>query len=149
MKNEYCTLKNSKLIWKIDNICNNKAYLSMNNKKMTTNIANICIINDYIPDTKNTTINIQLNEHNISNEIMLRHKTKLDALEELDKFIDNAICNTIPRIKIIHGKHGGIIRNAVHDYLDNSPFISSYNFGDYHEGGFGVTVAYIKINTTK
>ena len=148
MKNKYCTLKNSKLIWKIDKIDNTKVYLSMNNKKLTTNIDNISIIQDYIP-TEKTTINMQLNEPNVSTEIMLRHKTKLDTLKELDKFIDNAICNKLPRVKIIHGKHGGIIRNAVHEYLDNSPYISSYNFGDYHEGGFGVTVAYIKITTTK
>lgn len=148
MKNEYCTLKNSKLIWKIDKITNSKVFLSMNNKKLTTTLDNISIIQDYIPNTKKE-INIQLENTTISNEIMLRHKTKLDALEELDKFIDNAICNKIPRVKIIHGKHGGIIRNAVHEYLDNSPYISSYNFGDYHEGGFGVTIAYIKSYTTK
>ena len=148
MKNEYCTLKNSKLIWKIDKITNSKVFLSMNNKKLTTTIDNISIIQDYIPNTKKE-INIQLENTTISNEIMLRHKTKLDALEELDKFIDNAICNKMSRVKIIHGKHGGIIRNAVHEYLDNSPYISSYNFGDYHEGDFGVTIAYIKSNTTK
>lgn len=143
MKNEYCTLNNSKLIWKIEKINNDKVYLSMNNKKLTTNMNNISIIKNYSPD-KESKVRIQLQNNDINSEIMLRHKTKLDALEELDKFIDNAICNNLARVRIIHGKHGGIIRNAVHEYLENHANISSYNFGDYHEGGFGVTIAYIK-----
>ena len=47
MKNEYCTLNNSKLIWKIEKINNDKVYLSMNNKKLTTNMNNISIIKNY------------------------------------------------------------------------------------------------------
>lgn len=143
MQDKYCTLKNSKLIWKISKIEKNNAYLTMNNKKMITELSNINILENYLPE-KNNKINIVINSNQISNEIMLRHKTKLDALEELDRFIDSAIASNIPRIKIIHGKHGGIIRNAVHEYLNNHPYISSYNFGEYHEGGFGVTIAYIK-----
>lgn len=143
MKNKYCTLKNSKLVWKISKIENNRVYLTMNNKKMVTSVNNITILENYLPE-KNNKINIITNSNYFTNEIMLRHKTKLDALEELDKFIDSAITNNIARVKIIHGKHGGIIRNAVHEYLNSHPYISSYNFGDYHEGGFGVTIANIK-----
>lgn len=143
MKEKYCTLKNSKLIWKIEKVDNKKIYLTMNNKNMVTNIDNISIIQDYIPE-KNNTVSIITNDKDTKSEIMLRHLTKLDALEELDKFIDKALTCGLARVKIIHGKHGGIIRSAVHKYLDNHPYISSYNFGDYHEGGFGVTIAYIK-----
>jgi len=143
MQNKYCTLKNSKLVWKIENVDNNKVHLSMNNKKMITTTNNINILNSYIPE-KNTTVSVITSNEALSSEIMLRHLTKLDAMEELDKFIDKAITLGIARIKIIHGKRGGIIRSAVHKYLDNHPYVSSYNFGEYHEGGFGVTIAYIK-----
>ena len=143
MKSEYCKLKNSKLIWKIEKICKNKVYLSMSNKKMTTELDNISILDNYIPET-NTKVSLITCNSDTCSEIMLRHLSKLEAMYQLDKFIDNALCNNLSRIKIIHGKNGGIIRNAVHEYLDNHPNISSYNFGAYHEGGFGVTIAYIK-----
>lgn len=143
MENKYCTLKNSKLIWKIDKIENNKVYLSMNNKKICTTLDNISISEEYTPDIKKE-INIHLKDTDTYSEIMLRHLTKLDAMEELDKFIDKAIASGLARVKIIHGKNGGVIRKAVHEYLDNHPYIESYNYGDYHEGGFGVTIAYIK-----
>lgn len=143
MQNKYCTLKNSKLVWKIEKTDNNKVHLSMNNKKMITTIDNINMLDHYMPE-ENNKVSIITASKTVPSEIMLRHLTKLDALEELDKFIDKAIAVGLARVKIIHGKHGGIIRNAVHEYLDNHPYISSYNFGEYHEGGFGVTIAYIK-----
>lgn len=144
MKKQYCTIKNSKLIWEIEKLDKTKAYLRMNNKKMVTNINNITIVDNYKPvETNNVKITTNINQ-NVPSEIMLRHLTKLEAIENLDRFIDKSIASGNVRIKIIHGKHGGIIRNAVHEYLDNHPYISSYNFGDYHEGGFGVTIAYIK-----
>ena len=142
MDNKYCRLKNSKLVWKIDKIIDNNVYLSMDNKKLKTNINNILIIDNYTPDI-NYNIKVDLNNIDVSSEIMLRHKTKLEAIQELDKFIDKAVCANIPRVKIIHGKNGGIIRKAVHEYLDNSPYISSYHLGDFHEGSFGVTIAYL------
>ena len=51
MENSYCTLKGSKLIWKIYKVDKNKVYLEMNNKKMVTDINNIVLLNDYIPVT--------------------------------------------------------------------------------------------------
>ena len=143
MKDMYCTLKDSKLIWKIEKTNNKKVYLAMNNKKMITDIENISILDDYSPEA-NSSVSIIPTTGNASSEIMLRHLNKLEAMEQLDRFIDKAIASGHTRIKIIHGKHGGVIRNAVHEYLNNNQYISSYNFGDYHEGGFGVTIAYIK-----
>lgn len=144
MKKKYCTINNSKLIWEIEKIDKQKVYLAMNNKKMITNVDNITIIEDYAPPkTTNISITTSITKE-IEPEIMLRHLTKLEAIENLDRFIDKVVANGLARVKIIHGKHGGIIRNAVHEFLDNHPYISSYNFGDYHEGGFGVTIAYIK-----
>ena len=144
MENSYCTLKDSKLIWKIYKVDKNKVYLEMNNKKMVTDINNIVLLNDYIPIV-DTSISLNINRSaDVPSEIMLRHKTKEEAMYELDKFIDTAICANLPRVKIIHGRSGGILRKAVHEYLDNSPFVSSYSLGMYHEGGLGVTVAHLK-----
>lgn len=77
-------------------------------------------------------------------EIMLRHQTVEEALNNLDKFIDNAICNNVKIVKIIHGKQGGKLRHAVHEYLENSPYVKEYRLGGYYEGSYGVTIAFLK-----
>lgn len=111
---------------------------------MVTNLDNISILNEYTPKSVYS-VTFEVNHNlDIPNEIMLRHKTKEEAMYELDKFIDKAISNNLPRIKIIHGKNGGVLRKATHEYLENFPYVSSYSLGLYHEGGLGVTIAYLK-----
>ena len=93
---------------------------------------------------KNTVkVNIKLSSPPLD-EIMIRHQTVDEALFNLEKFIDNAICNNIKIVKIIHGKNGGILRREVHKYLDNSPFVKEHRLGGYYEGSYGVTIAFLK-----
>lgn len=77
-------------------------------------------------------------------EIMIRHQTVDEALTNLDKFIDNAICNNVKIVKIIHGKNGGILRREVHKYLENSPYVKGHRLGGYYEGSYGVTIAFLR-----
>ena len=95
-------------------------------------------------NNNNITITYTSSNKNFVNEIMIRHQTVEVALENLERFISQAILNKEKRIKIIHGRHGGILRNAVHKYLAQSPYIEKYNLGDYYEGSIGVTIAYLK-----
>lgn len=150
--NKYCTLNGSKIIWEIYKKNNNNVYLKNENKKILTSEENITILDDsaalemlnLVPPLKGniTIISDTINSNTYyNNEIMLRHKTKINAINDLDKFIDSAILQKHQFIKIIHGKRGGIIRKAVHEYLDTCPYVVSYHYGEYHEGGFGVTIA--------
>ena len=74
------------------------------------------------------------------------HKLKETAISELDKYIDQAIIAKLGRVRIIHGKHGGVLREAVHEYLSSHPYVKEYNIADYTEGGLGVTVAILGKN---
>jgi DNA mismatch repair protein MutS2 len=103
--------------------------------------------NNYRTFSKKQHITYDIFENtNFNNEIMLRHQNVNEALETLEKFIDSAICNNVCVIKIIHGKHGGVLRKVVHEYLKNSEYISEYRLGYHHEGSYGVTIAKIKLN---
>lgn len=80
----------------------------------------------------------------ISPELDLRGKYAEDALEELDKYLDDAALAGIERVRIIHGKGTGALRNAVRNHLKNNPYVSTFNDGAREEGGFGVTVIMLK-----
>lgn len=153
MKNtEYAKIKGTNKIYIITKIIDNDVYLEYKNIKIKVNIDEIeKIPNEYINEdnvfktsTKKVDFDLTLNKKEIIYEIMLRHKDKETALKELDSFIDQAILNHLAYVKIIHGIQGGIIRHATTKYLDNCPYILSHRFGEYHEGGFGVTIAYLK-----
>lgn len=88
-------------------------------------------------------VNVKLSSPPLD-EIMVRHQTVEEALVNLEKFIDNAICNNVKIVKIIHGKNGGILRREVHKYLENSPYVKEHRLGGYYEGSYGVTIAFLK-----
>ncbi|MDD2628019.1 MAG: Smr/MutS family protein [Clostridia bacterium] len=142
---KYCKLLNSNLIWEIVFIDDKFVIIQNENKIIKTSIDKIIIVKkDITKDSRSLpSFNTELYSRIDIPEIMLRHKTVDEAIYELDKFIDTCVISGFVRIKIIHGKSGGILRKAVHEYLNNCPVIEKYEIGNYHEGGLGVTIAFI------
>ena len=80
----------------------------------------------------------------ISPELDLRGLTVDDAQYALGKYLDDARLAGLERVRLIHGKGTGVLRQAVQDYLKNHPDIRSYSLAGYREGGTGVTIALLK-----
>ena len=74
-------------------------------------------------------------------DLDLRGMTGEEALQLIDKFIDDAILAGLHRIDIIHGKGTGSLRKKVSDFLANHRRVKSFRLGEWNEGGMGVTVA--------
>lgn len=144
MKNRYCKLQDNNKIYIIESCNNNNVILRSGNIKIKTDISKISLLaEDFIPQKRNTRSTVNIASGNIPQEIMLRHKFKDEAIAELDKYIDQAVVAKLGRIRIIHGRHGGILRDAVHEYLNTHPYVKEYYLAGYGEGGIGVTVAII------
>ncbi len=77
-------------------------------------------------------------------EINVIGKTELEALTEVENFIDSAIVNGIEEVKIIHGVGKGILLKAIRGYLKSNKNIVEYRRGKYGEGENGVTIAKLK-----
>lgn len=142
MKNRYCKLNGKDKIYLIEQVSRDTVILSDSNIRIKTNVANITLLEeDFIPAKRSSKSTLTLVSENVPNEIMLRHKLKEEAISELDKYIDQALVAKLGRVRIIHGRHGGVLREAVHEYLKEHPYVKSYEIADYSEGGIGVTVA--------
>lgn len=76
----------------------------------------------------------------ISPELDLRGLTVEEALEKLDKYLDDALLAGIPRARIIHGKGTGALRQAVREALTSRKSVVGFRNGEPGEGGDGVTV---------
>ncbi|MGC8972010.1 MAG: endonuclease MutS2 [bacterium] len=86
----------------------------------------------------------KIKAENISNRLYIRQLTVEEALYKLERYIDDAVLAGISPVYIIHGKGEGVLRRAVADFLKNHPMVESFRLGEYFEGGWGVTVAYLK-----
>jgi DNA mismatch repair protein MutS2 len=77
-------------------------------------------------------------------EISLRGMTVDEALEALEKFLDDAVLAGVSQVYVIHGKGTGTLRKNLSIYLKSHPAVESIRIGDWNEGGHGVTIARLK-----
>ena len=77
-------------------------------------------------------------------ELDLRGERYEDALMRVEKYIDDALLASYPRVSIIHGKGTGALRQGVQEYLKNHRSVKKIRFGDAGEGGTGITVVEFK-----
>jgi len=73
-------------------------------------------------------------------EVHLRHLTVEEAQLKLDKYLHDAFISGLYRVRVVHGKGTGILRQAVGEQLAQHPLVRSYRAGGYGEGGAGVTM---------
>ncbi len=81
----------------------------------------------------------------VIDEVRLRHLTVDEALLKLDKYLDDAFMAGLYRVRVIHGKGTGTLRQMVHEQLAKHPLVKSYRLGGYGEGGAGVTIVELAI----
>jgi len=76
-------------------------------------------------------------------ELDLRGQISEDALDKLDRYLEQAFSAGLPFVRIIHGKGTGKLRQVVREALREHAHVTSFEEGGPKEGGEGVTVAKI------
>jgi DNA mismatch repair protein MutS2 len=67
-----------------------------------------------------------------------------EAIEQVDKFLDNAALASINRVRIVHGHGMGILKRAVSDLLSSHPHVSRFHPAAQSEGGAGATIVELR-----
>jgi len=63
-----------------------------------------------------------------------------EALQRVEKLVDEALIRGWDQIQIIHGIGTGTLRRAIRDYLRGFPFVRAIRSAPRERGGEGVTV---------
>jgi DNA mismatch repair protein MutS2 len=74
------------------------------------------------------------------NEINVIGRTVDEAVEMVDKFLDDAFLAQMTTIRIVHGMGTGALRHAISELLEAHPHVSHFESAPHSEGGRGVTV---------
>lgn len=77
---------------------------------------------------------------NFKPSIDIRGERLIDALDIVNRFIDDAIMVGIDQVKILHGKGNGILKEEIRKYLKTIPGVVSCKDEDIRYGGSGITI---------
>jgi DNA mismatch repair protein MutS2 len=115
--------------------------------KINVHVTNLKLIDEQKAEIQKVTSMGKLGTSKVmsmSAEIDLRGSMLDAAVENVDKFLDDASIAGLGEVFIIHGKGTGALRNGIHKYLRSNPHVKSFRLGKYGEGDSGVTVVEMK-----
>ena len=112
------------------------------NIKMRVHVNDILSVTQ--PSTPVRAATIELTNEAPSREVDVRGLYGDEAIEVVDKFLDNALLADLHRVDIIHGKGTGALRKKISNFLGSDNRVKSQRLGEWNEGGAGVTVVELK-----
>ena len=90
--------------------------------------------------SKETRKTIDSHKSNFHQDLDVRGMRGDEALNAVQYFIDDAILVGKPRVRILHGKGNGILRQLIRQYLSSVPNVTHYADEHVQFGGSGITV---------
>jgi DNA mismatch repair protein MutS2 len=79
-----------------------------------------------------------------ANEINVIGSTVEEASRRIDKFLDAAVLEGLPRVRIIHGHGTGALRRGLGEFLATHPLVAGFHFETEDRGGAAITIVDLK-----
>jgi DNA mismatch repair protein MutS2 len=67
-----------------------------------------------------------------------------EAVEKVERFLDDAVVNELKSVRIVHGYGTGQLRRSIGEFLRQHAFVQNFGPAPDNQGGGGVTVVEIK-----
>ena len=138
-------IKGKNTVGEIISIRETKANVNFNGLKIWVPLKELEKVEE-VKKEKKTKFHISRKKVNIKPEINLIGLTRDEAIKRLEEFLDKAVLEGYNHLRIIHGYGSGVLRKAVREYLETSPYNLEFKDAEYNEGGMGVTIVEFKSN---
>ncbi len=76
----------------------------------------------------------------VSHTLHLRGLLAEDAIQKIDKYLDDAYLAGLSSVTLVHGKGTGALATATTEHLKGHPQVKHFRRGSVREGGDGVTI---------
>ena len=87
---------------------------------------------------------IKVKSDDAASELNVIGKTTDEAVEAVDKFLDESSLSSVSRIRIIHGHGTGALRKAITEMLKGHPHVERFAAAPQDQGGGGATLVELK-----
>lgn len=83
-------------------------------------------------------------EHKIQSELNVIGQTTDEAVDAVDKFLDEASLAHLSQVRIVHGHGTGALRRAIGGLLDGHPHVDHFRPAPPDQGGAGATLVELR-----
>ncbi len=94
--------------------------------------------------SRGTEVRLRESSEEVRAELNVIGRTTDEAVDEADKFLDEAFLNSLHEIRIVHGHGTGALRKAIADFLRNHLHVERFAQAPQNQGGAGATVVVLK-----
>jgi DNA mismatch repair protein MutS2 len=99
---------------------------------------------DSLRESSGTEVQLKTGPGNGRSELNVIGQTTDEAVDAVDKFLDEASLASLSQIRIIHGHGTGALRRAIADLLKDHPHVARFTAAPQDQGGTGATVVELK-----
>ena len=130
------------------NVHDREAEVDVRGKRFRAHMAELRVLSGAplrpAPATVRVNVQLQPREGVSTTELLLVGNTIDQALDRLEKFLDESLLSEQRAVRLIHGFGTGRLKEAVVDYLHKHPLVANVRAASPQEGGGGVTIAELK-----
>jgi len=91
-----------------------------------------------------TQVHLKDSEPRVQSEINVIGKTTDEAVDLVDKFLDEASLASLSEIRIVHGHGTGALRRAITDLLKDHPHVGTFIAAPQDQGGSGAMIVQLR-----
>ncbi|MBC8030988.1 MAG: Smr/MutS family protein [Pyrinomonadaceae bacterium] len=93
---------------------------------------------------RSTEVNLKAVQENGRSEVNVIGQTTDEAVDAVDKFLDQASMAGLAQVRIIHGHGTGALRRAIADMLKDHPHVARFIAAPQDQGGSGATLVELR-----
>jgi DNA mismatch repair protein MutS2 len=140
----------------VDNIKGDEAEVRVKSLRLREKLENLELVNLAVPaksesgkfaslrESSGIEVQLKTSQANERSELNVIGQTTDEAVDAVDKFLDEASLASLSQIRIIHGHGTGALRRAIAELLKDHPHVARFASAPPDQGGTGATVVELK-----
>lgn len=137
-------LQDANTTGELQEVNGNQAVISTGGLRVKTKYKKLVKVEDASQRNKKQKIRVNISggmrRKSVKQALEIRGMRGPEAMKEVQDYLDNAIAAGRNEVEIIHGKGEGILKNLVHQYLEQRKEVKSFRLAPIEQGGAGCTV---------
>ena len=131
----------------VQSVSDGSAEIDVRGKRMRAKLAELRVLAGApaVQAAARVRVNVDLAPRSGSlTEINVIGSTSDDAVDKVERFLDDAVVGELKSVRIIHGYGTGQLRRSIAEFLRAHPFVQHFGPAPDNQGGGGVTVVELK-----